>query len=58
MRNRLRKKDRVKMAGKGNKLAQYTFGTKKRADKAFGKDGKTPAQRQAELLKGRQLAEF
>lgn len=34
-RMRLNKKERVQLAGKGNRLAQYVWGAKKRADKVF-----------------------
>ena len=34
---RLRKADRIKLAGQGNNKAQYTWGSRKRSDKVFGR---------------------
>jgi len=41
MRIRLRKADRIRMAGKGCNKAQYAFGSTKRKDKVFRTHPKT-----------------
>lgn len=51
MRHRLRKRGRIRQAGKKCNTAQYTSGAPKRRNKTFRQDHRDPLQRREETIR-------